>query len=78
MSKGKPRHNPKKRQNKMGWWCDCCEEIDGRLVCELGVSSKIVEEICKGNPHNCCKVGYRQWAGKDDKKEKPGVIHIHC
>lgn len=77
MGKGKPRHNPDKRQNQLGDWCQCCDELsDGSLVCELGIPSHLVTEVCKGNPHNCCKVAYRQWAGKSDKKEHPKRVYI--
>lgn len=71
MGKGKPRHNPDKKQNKKGNWCDCCEEIYGHLNCEAGAPCHIVEEVCKGNPHNCCKVTYRKWAGKKITDGKP-------
>ena len=71
MSKNRPRHNPTKKQNNYGSWCDCCEEIDGKLNCSAGAPQHIVETVCKGNRHNCCKVTYRKWAGKSEKQGKP-------
>ena len=41
------------------------------MHCENNVPSHVVEKICKGNPHNCCKVLYKNWAGKDPKKGVP-------
>ena len=77
MGKGKPRHHPEKPQNHYGGdgWCDACDESsDGKLYCEyLGDT---VTEICHGNRHNCCKVRYKQWAGKDPKKEHPSVRYM--
>lgn len=57
--KGKPRHNPEKYQNKIGAICKYSED-DGKggIRCELGDDI----EICKGNPHNCCKVKYHKLA----------------
>ena len=71
MSKGKPRHNPDKKQNNYGKFCSCCEEINGKLYCEVGAPQHVVETVCKGNPHNCCKVTYRKWAGKNPTKGLP-------
>lgn len=75
MSKGKPRHNPNKKANQKGDWCDCCEEIEGHLHCVMGTPEHIVETVCKGNPHNCCKVVYRKWAGKSEKNGIPHVVN---
>lgn len=33
MSKGKPRHNPDKKQNNYGSWCSACEDVNGKLYC---------------------------------------------
>ena len=71
MGKGKPRHNPNKKQNTYGSWCDRCEEIDSKLHCESRTPQHIVETVCKGNRHNCCKVTYRKWAGKRQEDAKP-------
>lgn len=80
MSKNKPRKYPDKPQNKKGYWCDYCEIINGKMNCEAGAPAHIVEEVCKGNPHNCCKVTYRKWAGKDQNKGLPhpqSQFHSH-
>ena len=66
MAKGKPRHNPNKPQNKYGDWCNACEEVNGELYCEVPSYGKKAAEICKGNPHNCCKVTYHKEAAKSD------------
>lgn len=73
MSKNKPRHNPNKKANLKGKFCDCCEEINGHLHCEMGVPENIVRTVCRRNPHNCCKVVYRKWAGKSLKNDEPHV-----
>jgi len=79
MGKGKPRHNPNKPANNWGGWCSACEEFNEDdpethyFHCDIGVPSHIVETVCKCNPHNCCKVAYRQWAGKGDANGVP-----HC
>ena len=71
MSKGRPRHNPDKKQNKKGYQCDCYEILSSGPTCNVGTPQHIVETVCKGNPHNCCKVTYRKWGGKSEKDEKP-------
>ena len=58
MGKGKPRHNPKKRQNRMGSWCGAAEAIptqngDVIIHCEMGYDE--LTRYCKGNPHLCKK-----------------------
>ena len=35
MSKGKPRHDPNKKQNQYGFWCGAAEEFNSGLNCEL-------------------------------------------
>jgi hypothetical protein len=57
MGKGKPRHNPKKKQNQMGSYCSYFER-EG--VCEAGHNAY----VCNGNPHNCIKEKYLALAGK--------------
>lgn len=71
MGKGKPRHNPNKKQNLYGNLCDCCEVIGDHHHCMYGAPERIIETVCKGNRHNCCKVTYRKWAGKDIHKAYP-------
>lgn len=74
MGKGKPRHHPEKRANQKGWWCQGCEEIDGKLYCEGGYGDT---EICKGNPHNCIKTFYHAAASLSDKQKMNGEIPHH-
>lgn len=64
MSKGKPRHDPNKKQNQYGFWCSAAEEFNDSLNCEL--YGRKAAAICKGNPHNCCKVLYHNEATKSD------------
>ena len=35
MGKGKPRHDPNKKQNQYGFWCGAAEEFNDGLNCEL-------------------------------------------
>lgn len=65
MGRGKPRNNPDKKQNKYGNWCNACEEVNGKLYCEAMQGTNDTK-ICKGNPHNCCKVKYHKEATKSD------------
>jgi hypothetical protein len=65
MGKGKPRHNPDKKQNKYGSWCNYCDDYNGHLLCEQGEDAK----ICKGNPHNCVKIKYHILASRSDKQK---------
>ena len=51
MGKGKPRHNPNKKQNNYDNWCSACDEIDGNLYCEA-MQGTNATKICNGNPHN--------------------------
>lgn len=64
MGKGKPRHNPEKKQNKYGFWCQACDKIGNVLTCEMYGTR--AAQICKGNPHNCVKVKYHKEATKSD------------
>lgn len=70
MGKGKPRHNPDKRQNQMGTWCGFAEDIpmkDGSVYirCELGYDAS----FCKANPHKCKKAWYRSQARRSDRRK---------
>jgi hypothetical protein len=69
LSKGKPRHNPNKPQNKYGDWCSYCDEVNGKLYCEQGKDAN----ICKGNPHNCIKVLYKIAASRSDTQKIDNV-----
>lgn len=60
MGKGKPRHNPQKRQNLMGMVCQFSDDIKEKTICAHGENTK----VCKGNPHNCIKILYRKEAAK--------------
>jgi hypothetical protein len=70
VKKRKPRHNPNKPQNKYGYWCQACDVIWGRLVCEMGGNT----DVCEGNPHNCIKAelhrkaSIRESSGSDKKR----------
>lgn len=60
MSKGKPRHNPYKKQNNYGSICPYYETYDnGTSSCEALIGDT---SICKGNRHNCIKVKYKKLA----------------
>lgn len=70
MSKGKPRHNPDKRQNKMGTWCHFAEDIPtidnpNYIYCEAGYNAS----FCQGNPHKCKKAWYRSLARRSDRRK---------
>lgn len=69
MSKGKPRYNPDKPQNKIGSNCSYYEGYKDNFWCERG---RDVTK-CKGNPHNCCKVKYEILASRSDKQKIDGV-----
>lgn len=69
MSKGKPRHNPDKPQNKVGSQCSYYEGYGRHHWCEL---ARNVTK-CQGNPHNCCKVTYQILASRSDKQKNGGV-----
>ena len=62
MSKGKPRHNPDKKQNKYGDWCSVC---DG-LTCHAGTEQDF--KTCRGNRHNCIKTFYKRLASRSNKQ----------
>ena len=68
MGKG-PRHDPDKRQNKMGDFCPYYEIIDGFPSCEKARRTA----KCKGNPHNCIKVTYQILASRSDIQKNNGV-----
>lgn len=69
MSKGKPRHNPDKPQNKIGDTCYYYEGFKGEYWCEHGYDIT----KCQGNPHNCKKVQYQILASRSDKQKNDGV-----
>jgi hypothetical protein len=60
MGKGKPRHNPDKKQNNYGSHCSYYEE--NCTYCEALLKST----KCKGNPYNCIKSLYELAAGRSD------------
>lgn len=68
MGKGKPRHNPKKLQNRYGNKCCYYEVVMGVSYCENFFIKGNPTKICKGNPHNCCKVKYHDMAQKNGKQ----------
>lgn len=74
MGKGKPRHNPHKKNN-IGSECWHCEDIkfNNEYIkwCSLYGSSAI--NICKGDYHNCCKVKYRIAASLSDTQKQNNV-----
>lgn len=57
MGKGKPRHDPNKVQNQLGEICPYYEYTNGSPCCENSFVADV--SICKGNPHNCVKVKYK-------------------
>lgn len=65
MGKGKPRHNPDKRQNKMGADCPYYEEH------HLGVCDGDWR-VCKGNRYNCIKTFYHRLASRSDIQKQNG------
>lgn len=67
MGKGKPRHNPDKKQNNYG---KECQAYDG-YTCHGGCSMDIKK--CKGNPHNCKKTFYARLASRSNKQINDGA-----
>ena len=68
MGKGKPRHNPDKPQNKIGYWCQLYHETKDGGHCphyHLGDA-----KVCNGNPHMCIKNWYRGLARLSDKQKE--------
>ena len=70
MGKGKPRHDPEKRQNKLGNWCRFAENIPHEdnpdyIYCEAHYDAR----FCKGNPHMCKKAWYRSLARRSDRRK---------
>lgn len=59
MAKGKPRHNPNKKANRMNPYCPCFESIGGKEYCSAYDPKKLK---CDGNVHNCVKVKYHKLA----------------
>jgi len=81
MSKGKPRTNPNKEINAArgeGGDHTCYYNDTGidEFYCECGAPKHIVRDVCHGNPYNCVKVKYRQWAGKPNNKAHPQVREV--
>ena len=70
MGKGKPRHDPHKKNN-IGSECWYCEDIGHIKWCSLYGSSVI--KICNGDYHNCCKVKYRIAASRSDIQKQNNV-----
>lgn len=69
MGKGKPRKNPNKPQNRYRDFCQYYEESGGEHGhCEALLTNGNPTVICKGNPHNCCKVKYSEMARKNGKQ----------
>ncbi len=68
MSKGKPRHNPSKKQNQYGNWCDAV--CSSETTCHaLGFDCF---KTCKGNPHNCVKTLYKRLASRSNTQINNG------
>lgn len=72
MGKGKPRHDPDKKQNTWGsecWFAERIPNLNGgeHIHCELGMDSLV--DICQGNPHNCKKAQYRNAARRSDRRK---------
>lgn len=64
VGKNRPRHNPDKKQNRMGDFCQYYEKCaSGHSVCEGHVGDA---NVCKGNPHNCVKTLYRRAASRSN------------
>lgn len=66
MRKGKPRHNPDKRQNQIYLYhgIDDCSYYDNlSLECFKGTPEQVK---CKGNRHCCVKVEYHLMAIKKE------------
>ena len=69
MGKSKPRWYPNKKQNQYGNFCSYYEESNnGYGYCESLLTNGNPTVICKGNPHNCCKVKYHDMARKNGKQ----------
>lgn len=66
MGKGKPRHNPDKKQNNYGSWCQYAELVGDKICCE---GSYIYVDKCNSNPHNCIKNKYKNLASRSDKQK---------
>lgn len=70
MDKDKPRHNPDKKQNKMGDFCQYYEEYDSRHVAYEGNAGNA--KVCQGNPYNCVKTFYKRAAIRSNKQINNG------
>lgn len=70
MGKNRTRHNPDKRQNRIGDFCQYYEEYaSGYAVCEGHVGDA---KVCKGNPHNCIKTLYKRAASRSNTQINNG------
>ncbi len=72
MGKGRPRHDPNKRANQRGDWCSHYEELSSGPRCMYDGTWGAA--ICKGNPHNCMKVGLRKAAALKEVQRDNGVL----
>lgn len=69
MGKGKPRHDPNKRQHHSNG-CMFAERIPHKdnpdyVYCEAWHDAT----FCKGNPHLCKKAWYRSQARRSDRRK---------
>ena len=76
MGKGKPRHNPYKKQNNYSnncWMCETIENFNGEEIKWCMRYGTRAVKICGGNPHNCSKVLYRIAASRSDIQKANNV-----
>ena len=73
MGKGKPRHNPNKKQNNYPSDCWMYEGEEVKWCRRYGTRGV---KICGGNPHNCSKVLYRIAASRSDIQKMNDVEPI--
>ena len=79
MGKGKPRHNPNKKQNNYPsdcWMYETGEDSNGEEVKWCIRYGTRGVKICGGNPHNCSKVLYRIAASRSDIQKANDVEPI--
>jgi len=71
MGKNKPRHNPDKKQNLIGDFCQWYEFWQAEDKSKGGYCEGHFGDgkICKGNPHNCVKTKYSKLASMSDKQK---------
>ena len=74
MGKGKPRHNPEKRQNKMrsspNELCGAYHEESNILPAYCVQNGQKAASICKGNRHICLKTHLHERASISDNKRE--------